>query len=95
MILNVNKFQKDGKIKSRLGYIYSNPESMVNNDKMFGFPDYSLFFDDDKAFTRIPTSIIGKKVIAEVDEVPNPSNPLTSRKTIVSIEYEGQFISLQ
>ena len=94
MILNTMKYEKDGKEKSRLGYILTNSEANSNGERFRGFSELSHYRDDDKLFELIPRDFIGKKATARVEEKPSKSNPMKSYKLISEISCDGKTISL-
>lgn len=94
MILNTMIFEKDGKEKSRLGYIFVAEDCFSKSEKFRGFGDMSVFSDDRKLFDLIPIEWIGKKVMAYIKEVSIPNNPMRTKKVISAIECNGQTISL-
>lgn len=94
MILNTMRYEKDGKQKSRLGYIMTNSEANADNEKFKGFSELAHYRDDDKLFTTIPREFIGQKCTCKIDEIPSKSNPMKSYKLISEITCNGKTIYL-
>ena len=94
MILNTMKYEKDGKEKSRLGYILTNAEANADGERFRGFSELSHYRDDDKLFENIPRDFIGKKATAVVKEIPSKQNPMKSYKIISEINCDGKTIYL-
>lgn len=94
MVLNVMKYEKEGKVKSRLGYIMTNVECFSNSEKFKGYSELSQFADDTRFFDSIPVDFIGQKCTVEIKERTNPRNPLKSIKEFVSITHNGKTIPL-
>ncbi len=94
MILNKMIYVKDDKEKSRVAYIFTGTETMGNSDKFCGYSEQAMFFDDRRGFDRIPSEFIGKKCIAYAKDEANPRNPLSPRKVITTLEYNGKNIDL-
>lgn len=94
MILNKMCYEKDGVNKSRLGYIYTGEKAFARSEKFCGYSEQALYTDNDKLFFAVPDDWVGKKVQAFVAEEQNPRNPLKPRKTISSLEKDGQTVNL-
>lgn len=94
MILNKMKYEKDGRQKSRLGYIFCNSQGFSDREKFKGFSELAIFGDDSKYFDMIPDNFIGQKCIAKIVECPNPSNPMRSRREFSQITYNGKTVYL-
>ena len=94
MILNVMKYQKDGRAKSRLGYIIIEPTAFVDSEKFKGYSELSAYSDDTIYYDKIPTKFIGQRCKAHIIESSSPSNPLRTYKKIGSIECNNEIIDL-
>lgn len=94
MILNVMKYSKDGKAKSRLGYIIIEPTAFVDSEKFIGYSELSAYADDTRFYDNIPKNFIGQRCVGTIIEKSSPSNPLRSYKEIGELECNGQTISL-
>lgn len=94
MVLNKMRYEKDGKEKSRLGYIFCGEQGFSNRDKFKGFSELSLYSDDSKYFDNIPDEFIGQKCIAKVSEVLNPFNPMKSKKEFSELTCNGKTVYL-
>lgn len=94
MLLNVMKYEKDGQLKSRLGYIIPTQEAFSNRDKFIGYSELAAYRNDDKFFALIPKDFVGKHCDVTVCEKPNPINPMKTYKDFEDITCDGKTISL-
>lgn len=94
MILNVLKYEKDGKKGTRLSIIFPGNDNVQETEKFKGFADVSLYYSNHDAFDIIPSEIIGQIVEATIEEKSNPSNPLRKTTTIISIAYKDKVYNL-
>ena len=84
-ILNVNKFEKDGKVKSRIGFIFAEKDKIGDTDSFNGLSEISIYYDNADVFNNLPVDVIGVVCIATIDSVPNKSNPLKDKKLITKL----------
>lgn len=96
VLLSLLKYadKNTGEVKTRLGFIFANPDKMQKSDKFKGYAELSQFYDGDKVFNSIDLSMIGTDVMASFKVISNPTNPLKTRAIIESIEYKGHVINL-
>lgn len=81
-------------LKTRLGYVMSDPSFKQNTEKFKGFAELSAFYDGREIFDKIPVDFYGIPVIATLETRPNPRNPLRETKIIKSIKAGNNVISL-
>lgn len=96
IVLNVNKYQKDGQDRSRLGFIFADNKKVSNTDKFRGLAELSIYYDSTIAFDNVPIDVIGQISIATIESKPSPTNPLKDRRVITKLvlEKNGKSYSL-
>lgn len=94
MLLNVMKYEKDGQVKSRLGYIIPTQEAFSDRDKFKGYSELASYRNDDKYFSLIPKNFIGQMCDITITEKPNSANPMKTYKEFTDITCNGQTVSL-
>lgn len=92
-ILNVLKYEKDGKSGCRLSFIYSDDSKKDNSKNFKGHAELSLFYDA-KVFDKVPLDAIGDPVVGTFKEIKDLRNPLKSRLVLEKIETDEAIISL-
>lgn len=94
MLLNVLRYEKEGKKGTRLSLMFTDKESFTNGDKFKGFTAIDIFYNGHEVFEKVPYEWIGKPVIAYSKDVVNPVNPLRKKQVIYCLEHENNSIDL-
>lgn len=94
-VLNVMcyKDKQTEALKTRIGFIFTGKEQLVNGPKFKGFSELSCYYDGN-LIDRIPIDLICSPVTATLQTRSNPSNPMKSSKIIKDIEYKNNVYSL-
>ena len=89
VILNVCNYHKEGKDKSFLSFFFAEESNLSTTEKFKGYPDLKVFYDNTNAFDKIPVDLIGKTVLATIEDRFNKFNPLKKSSTIICVEHKG------
>lgn len=77
-ILNILRYEdkETKKPKIRIGYINNDTAYIENSSKFRGYPELSVFLDDNGLWDKLSIDIVGKVVKFIFDKRVNPRNPL-------------------
>lgn len=77
-ILNILKYEdketKEPKI--RIGYINNDTAYIENSAKFRGYPELSVFLNDNGLWDKLTVAMVGKVAKFVFEKKPNPRNPL-------------------
>lgn len=71
------------KPKIRIGYINNDKQYIENTAKFIGYPELSVYVDDNNIWDKFKVEMTGDTAILVFDKKPNPRNPL---KEIIVLE---------
>ena len=92
-ILNVLKYEKDGQVHTRLGFILDGKETIRDSEKFKGYPELANFYDG-TVFDKIPVTTIGETVMAKFKNIQDVRNPMSVRQIVEAIKVNGSYINL-
>lgn len=77
-ILNFLRYEdKETKApKVRIGYINNESAYIENSAKFRGYPELSVFLDDNGLWDKLTMDLVGQIATFTFDKKPNPRNPL-------------------
>lgn len=77
-LINFLKYEdkETKKPKIRIGYINNDKNYIENRDKMKGYPELSVYVDDNNIWDKFKVEMTGDTAIFVFDKKPNPRNPL-------------------
>lgn len=94
LILNACRYEKEGKWKSLINFIFANTENLTVTDKFKGFADLTVYYDTPVAYEVLPEEMMGQVVEATFEDKSSTYNPLKKRTVLSSIAYKGQTYNL-
>ena len=86
-LLSVLKYEKDGKVHSRLSFIFADSDKCSTDGNMHGYSEVALYYDSDKPYQNLPVNCFGQIVEANFIEKINPFNPMRESTIIDSIKF--------
>lgn len=95
-LLNILRYsdKQTGAAKIRIGYINNDAKYIENTDKFKGYPELSVFLDDNGLWEKLPFSLIGQVCTFKFKKLPNPRNPLKDITVLEHIECKDTDISI-
>ena len=94
LILNVMKYEKEGKQKSRVAFILADEKNISNREKFKGYSDLAFYYDGTAPFDVLPVDIIGQVVDGSFVEQSSASNPFKKSTILKEVEFKGQTYEL-
>lgn len=62
--------------KVRIGYINNDPAFIENSAKFKGYPELSVFLDNNGLWDKLTMDLVGQIATFTFEKKPNPRNPL-------------------
>lgn len=96
IILSVLKYtdKKTGEVKTRLGFIFDDPQYNVSNNSFKGYSELSCFYNGDNVFNVISPDMIKKPLDCSIKVEQSASNPLKTNSKIEKVSYAGSVYDL-
>lgn len=95
-ILNVLRYtdKETGEPKIRIGYINNDSKCIENTSKFKGYPELSVFLDENDLWDKLDMTLIGNIAKFVFERTPNPRNPLKDIVKLKTIKCKDVNISI-
>lgn len=93
-ILNIIKYKKDDKEKTRISYRLLDKESVSNSDKFKGYSELSVYLDNTIVFDTLGTNHCGIALKFKFEEVANSFDPMKKKVVLKEILHNDKSICL-
>lgn len=95
-ILNFLSYEdKDTKVpKVRIGYINNDSKYVENSAKFKGYPELSVYLDDNGLWEKLNINLVGQVAEFEFEKRVNPRNPLKDINILKSIKCKDAVVDI-
>ena len=91
VVLNVLKYEKEGKKGTRLSFILADRKDIENSVSFKGMSDNAFYYSGHEVFDIIPIDLICQPgVVAVFEDKANVTNKFKKTTTIVSLIYNNK-----
>lgn len=95
-VLNILRYndKNTNEPKIRIGYINNDSKYIENTDKFRGYPELSVFFDDNGLWEKLDLKLVGQIVKFTFAKEVNPRNPLKDITKLTKITCEKANVNI-